>query len=195
MKKLITAVALLVTFSLTAQQDKKLTQYGGRAAINFASYTDDENLVSTKGIIGGAVGFVYLKNIEGKKYSIQAELNLSMQGAKLQKPGVTVVQRTTYIQLPFMITGDIGSKGKFQYLGGPSLGVLLSSKNKAGTTTTDSKKDVSKVDVGFVLGSNYKLTDNFGVNLRWNIGFTDVSKDKNLKYQNNIISGGVYYIF
>ena len=66
-------------------------------------------------------------------------------------------------------------------------GLLLSAKNK-GTTTTNIKDDLKKLDIGIPIGVGYQLKNKIGVGLRITPGLMNVNKDKQFKNRNMVAS-------
>lgn len=150
---------------------------------------------------------------------VQVEANFSMQGVNTQNAtnseligfSSTVKQdwAVNYVNIPILAKLHFGP---IRAYAGPQLGFAVGMKTTTETTIGDNvntQKDVlddgySSFDLAVVLGAQYKLTSNIGVDARYNIGMTDLfpaTKDENGEVimdgwgKQGVVQVGVFYEF
>ncbi len=105
----------------------------------------------------------------------QAELLLSAQGSNDTESDY-FRQRNLYLQLP--LTAKYEVMEKLSVHAGFQLGFLMSAKLKVSggnyEGTYDRKEYYKKAELGLVAGSEYQLTEHFGVGMRMHWGLTEV---------------------
>ena len=75
----------------------------------------------------------------------------------------------------------------FRLQAGPQLGFLVSAENK---------NDLNPIELGISYGASYVVpSTGFGIDLRYNIGLTNINKSGDLKSTNRGLQLGVFYIF
>jgi hypothetical protein len=77
---------------------------------------------------------------------------------------------------------------------GPQLGFLASAKSDVGNMETDVKDDYTSADVAWSFGIGFLSEGGFGVDARYNLGLTDISKDE-AGIKNNVFQVGIFYQF
>jgi hypothetical protein len=178
MKIIITTVfSLLLLVGVVNAQHINIGVKGG---LNAYTLTDgfvlDNDLKI--GLHLGLIGHIHLAD----PIALQPELVFSMQGNKNTN--------LNYINVPliFQYMYDNG----FRIQAGPQLGVLVSAK----TNETDVKDNYESLDLALGLGLSYvnPATD-FGVDVRYNHGLTNVNKNDASKLFNRGFQVGVFYLF
>ena len=122
---------------------------------------------------------------------VQVELNYSTQGVNQQFDSksdinISLLNRTidtkwsaSYINIPILAKAHFANIAVYA---GPQLG-FATDFNSASEVTTDGKtteydpkavEDYSSFDLSLVLGAQYRLTANIGIDARYNIGLTNV---------------------
>lgn len=83
----------------------------------------------------------------------------------------------------------------FRLQAGPQLGVLVSAKSKINNVQADVKGDYESIDLALGVGVSYvnPATD-FGVDVRYNHGLTNISKIDNTTIYNRGFQVGVFYL-
>jgi len=83
----------------------------------------------------------------------------------------------------------------FRLQAGPQLGVLVSAKSKTDNVQTDVKGDYGSIDLALGVGMSYvnPATD-FGVDVRYYHGLTNISKIDNATIKNRGFQVGVFYL-
>jgi hypothetical protein len=182
MKTIITiAFSLLVLAGAASAQHVNIGAKGGLNAYTSA----DGNVFNNNLKLGahlGLFGHIHLAN----PIALQPELLFSMQGSKNTS--------LNYINIPllFQYMYDNG----FRIQAGPQLGVLLSASTKTNNVKTNVKGNFEPIDLAVGIGMSYvnPATD-FGVDLRYNHGLTNISKIENSTMYNRGFQVGVFYLF
>ncbi len=174
MKKIIfIVVALLVSAATYAQE----AHFGVKAGMNLSNMTGDDIDGDMKaGIYLG--GFVNFKLTE--KFALQPELIYSQQGAKNDEGGVDEKLRTDYLNVPIMAKFYVSEGFNLQV--GPQIGFLLKSEYEQDDVDVDIKDETKGVDFSLGLGCEYEMESGFGINLRYNIGLSEVYDDIDPKH-------------
>ena len=219
MKKTIMMLCCLSAGMLQAQDVANFTA-GPRAGVNFAHFTDVDDVDNKTGLVAG----VFMLYSFQEHFGISADLLYSMEGssfksAQLVNGVVTSTNVSTtlsYLRIPLqanLFLGDMGNTVRPKITLGPTFGFLLGVKNEAdftydagngnmvsSTTSNTDKKGYNTTDVGAVIGAgaNIRLAERMWLNAdaRYLIGaskvFSDNSiTDKDVKNQNISLSVGI----
>lgn len=195
MKKLFFAITVIALSAGTAQA--QTTSFGLKGGITSANIKEkfDGTTVSLSSKIGFYAG-AFADIGVSENFGVQPELFYSSLGAKQKgtdgDPDATL--DLGYINLP--ILAKYKNSGFSAFLG-PQIGYLLSAKAKSGGTTEDEKSQLKSTDFSGVIGVGYTLTSGLGFDARYQIGFSDISKnsgsDGSLK--NSAFLVGIHYVF
>lgn len=135
----------------------------------------------------GLIGHIHIAN----QFALQPELVYSVQGAQ---SGQDVKVNLNYINVPVMFQYMFDNGFRLQ--AGPQLGFLASAKSKVNNNQIDVKDDFEGMDLGLGLGASYvNPATNFGVDLRYNIGLSNINKAGSTNYYNRGLQAGVFYLF
>ena len=179
MKK--TVLFLTIALGAAGAAQAQSISYGVKAGASLTNFTGKgvEDAKNKFGFIGGLVANFAVNDI----FSVQPEVLFSMKGAKAEaqltgSPTVTRKVKLSYIDVP--VLAHINAAGLFFELG-PQIGFLASAKGtleaQGQSFTQDIKDEVKNVDFGYAAGLGYQMKNGPGVGLRYNGGFTDLSKD------------------
>lgn len=183
MKKVFLSLSLLAGLSYAAQAQG--IKYGVKAGASLTNFTgsDTGDAKNIFGFHGGLVANFAVNDA----FSIQPEVLYSMKGAKLEESlgmGYTVKStvRLHYIDVPVLARVNAG--GLFFELG-PQVGFLAAAKQKneitggplGSSSDNDIKSGIKRVDFGYAAGLGYQLSNGPGIGLRYNGGFSDISKN------------------
>lgn len=195
MKKLFLAITVVAFSAVTAQS--QTTSFGLKAGMTSANIKEkfesaSVSLSSKIGFYAGAFADIGIS----ENFGVQPELFYSSLGAKAKgtdgDPDVTL--DLGYINLP--ILAKYKNNGFSAFLG-PQIGYLLSAKSKSGGDTEDEKDQLKSTDVSGVIGIGYTLTNGFGFDARYQLGFTNISKDATDQgsVKNSAFMVGIHYQF
>jgi hypothetical protein len=190
MKRTITTlVSLLIFITVSYAQHFNIGIKGGLNAYTITNDNVFENDLKT-GLHLGLIGHAHLSG----QIALQPEILYSAQGSRYTMSGNKVNLNLNYINVPliFQYMYDNG----FRLQAGPQLGVLVSAKSKSNNSEYDVKDDFETIDLGIGVGVSYvnPATD-FGVDVRYNHGLTNISKNDNSALYNRGFQLGVFYLF
>ncbi|MBN9352036.1 MAG: PorT family protein [Chitinophagaceae bacterium] len=198
MKKviLLLAVVTFIGFSAKAQTSATFGFKAGMTGSNmkFSGSGMSISMTTKVGFYAGAMADIGIS----ENFGIQPELYYSMMGAKSGNDpefGNGKVD-LSYGNLPILF--KYKSEGFSAFLG-PQIGVLFSAKDKeSGGPTVDIKNQFKSTDFSGIIGAGYTLTNGFGFDARYQLGFTNVGKGSDLQgvtVKNNGFMVGVHYFF
>ena len=195
---------ILVTLALVAMTTGAFAQnFGVRAGANLGNLNgwDADHFALN---LGAYVGAVVDLGLPVANLGVHFEPSFSMQGAT--RKGENALGKWTeniasdYVNVPILIEYKLLG-GDLALMAGPQLGVCvgMNGSSKSGSTSINtqynSTDDYNAFDAGVTLGASYMVTPNVGVDLRWNLGLTNVSKASNTNWNNRVISIGASYMF
>ena len=186
-----------------AQPDDKADKYEKRAKIavgmDIAKLKSDDPDYS--GIPGGQIGLEFSILNFSKSMGLGAAVIYSMQGGKFKSyeyiPGgnysnsATTV-RLNYLNLPVLVHYEKDHHGFFAEAG-LQPGILLSAKRK-GSSTSDIKDNLKKLDVALIAGVGYKFKNKIGAGLRVAPGLMNINKNADqTKTLNSVVGLSISY--
>jgi hypothetical protein len=87
----------------------------------------------------------------------------------------------------------------FNVQAGPQVGFLVADKYEAGGNSGDLSDtwgvDMNGIDFGLNLGLGYDLENGLGVDARYDIGMSQITKEDNADSKNSVIQVAVSYTF
>jgi len=205
MKKVILSIALAAISCASFAQN-----FGVKAGANFSSVADNDNV---KPILGCYIGGVADLSLPVANLGLRIEPAYSMQGFNYED--VTLLNVTTkshdhfdYINVPVMLEYKLLG-GDLALMAGPQVGFCLGIENETTigdndpAKTTLDKDDYNALDFGVTFGATYMVTGNVGVDLRYNLGLSQIIPDKEITsgvvtegcWNNRVLSVGVCYMF
>jgi hypothetical protein len=129
--------------------------------------------------------------------SLQPEGVYSIQGFRFSDSttGISVSFRNSYINIPVLLTYTL--PGGLFFQAGPQVGFLIGAKAAAGGTSVDTKSIFKSTDISAAFGVGYNMTENFGINARYNLGLVNIANNPGdgLSVKNTVIQVGFFYLF
>jgi hypothetical protein len=180
---IISAVMLLLIRGAFAQH----VEYGIKGGVNFANLSNDaaDNKADTKtGFHLGGLAHIHLT----RSFAIQPEIVYSTQGAEYGDDKL----KLNYINIPVLAQYMFGNGFRLQT--GPQVGILTTSEYESGKTETD-VDNFSNADLSWSFGASYVGRSGLGIDARYNLGLTDVTKSNATDYQNRVWQVGLFYQF
>jgi hypothetical protein len=197
-------LAILLASTITQAQDKNLAIRGGLTL--YATTTTGEFAYEhseIKPLAGFTLGFSYQFKITERFY-IQPELNFVKKGVKLELRypenangiGGNLNVALNYIEVPCFAKAYFGTDSKFYVLAGPSLGIGVGGKGKYDSSPgsfpvkfgdSESEGDVTlknRFDLGLNAGAGVRIADMFFVDVRYNLGLSNLSGDNDEPIKN-----------
>jgi len=173
MKKLLLPICLLLAGVVTSNAQG--VSIGLRAGVNFANVQVSSSSGYSPSSITSFVAGGYAKIMLSGKIGIQPELLYNAVGAKASDPTLgTITNKMNYLSVPVFFRFNVVSK--LHLLAGPQFGILLSAKSTNNTGTYDIKDQINSSDFGGVVGAGVDFGP-FNAGLRYNFGFSNISKD------------------
>ncbi len=195
MKKVFLAIALTIGLGVNAQN----IRFGAKVGLNVANLSNAElegvKLDSRMAYHVGAMAEIRLNS----QFAIQPELVYSAQGSSKEKGGVTATFKADYINIPVMAKYFVMDGLSLE--AGPQLGILTTSKltidGKGIDESTDLKDYTESIDFGLGFGASYTVKYGLNVGVRYNLGLTDIAKDRDggKANKNGVFQVSVGYFF
>ena len=186
MKKTIVALSLLITTVSFAQNFSA----GIKAGANFSNFTGgDFDAVKKKAIVGfHGGGFL---NFSFGALSLQPELLVSTQGARIDSANKSYDWKVTYATVPVLL--KFRSAGGFYLEAGPQVGFKLS-ENVSDETIDDFAKGL---DLSAAAGLGFQTKGGLGIGARYLVGLSkvgDFDPPKNIDpdFKNSVIQVGAF---
>jgi hypothetical protein len=186
MKKIMIVVFLFSSVVSMAQ-----VQFGIKAGANVSNFNGgDFDAVKKKALVGFHGG-MYLNFALGD-LSLQPELMVSTQGAKIDSINGSYDWRVTYVNLPVVLQYRFES-GFFLELG-PQVGFKISDDMEDQTI----KNFAKDLDLSAAGGLGFKSKGGFGVGARYTVGLSKVgdfepSSNIDPDFKNGVIQASVYF--
>ncbi len=186
MKKTFLFVGLIVATTTFAQNFSG----GIKAGANFSNFTGGDFDAVKKKAIAGFHGGVFL-NFSFGALSLQPEVLISTQGARIDSVSRSYDWKVTYATLPVLL--KYRSAGGFYLEAGPQVGFKIG-ENISDETIEDFAKDL---DLSAAAGLGLQTKGGLGIGARYLVGLTkvgDFSPAKNIDpdFKNSVLQVGVF---
>ena len=188
----IVAISLCSTAVAQQVSKEKFINIGVKGGLNVFNITNDNNVNynSKLGVHAGLIGHIHLT----RQIALQPEIVYSVQGAKFDVAGVTTKINLAYINVPLMVQYMFDNGFRLQ--AGPQIGFLANAKSKTNNTSVDVKNSFKKVDIALGAGIGYvEPSSGLGIDVRYNLGLTDISESTAFKSTNRGFQVGLFYLF
>jgi hypothetical protein len=137
--------------------------------------------------VGAQVGFVLPVFSFNEEIGINAEANISMQGAKYEEDnGLKGKVSLLYVNIPFVVRYQ--TQSGFFGEAGLQPGFLLSAKDKYEGHIDDYGYQFKKIDFALPLGIGYEFKNNFGIGFRLTPGITNINAEGTDKDRNMVVA-------
>lgn len=190
MKLIISTLCAVLLISVTAAAQH--ANIGIKGGVNAYTIKGDNtgNFDTKVSFHLGLIGHIHVSD----QFAFQPELVYSVQGTQYEALGQDVSLNLNYINVPllFQYMFDNG----FRLQAGPQLGFLASAKSEVNDNDTDVSDDFESIDLGLALGVSYiNPVSDFGVDVRYNLGLSNINENGNGEYFNRGVQIGVFYLF
>lgn len=162
-------------------------EYGIKGGVNFSNINDDAADNNADGKTGFHLGGLAHIHVT-RAFAIQPEIVYSTQGAEYDNAKL----KMNYINVPVLAQYMFGNGFRLQT--GPQLGILTTSEWENGNAETD-VDNLSNADFSWSFGAGYIGRKGLGIDARYNLGLTDVSKSNTTDLQNRVWQLGLFYQF
>lgn len=201
---LIFTITLIVPWGAEAQAPseenlqvtKQKIDIGIRLGMTLSSVTGDLRSASDPRF--GFGGGVFTRIPIHERILLQPELIYSMQGARNEHDH-DIATELSYLNLPVLASFKILKDADLYGHIGPQLGFLLNGEmdSDRGEGEMDIEDDLKNFDFGVVVGAGYYFNSGFGVDVRYNIGLTDINNSgtSSDEIRNSVFFTSVSYTF
>lgn len=182
MKKIFLCALTVMLVNLAFAQH---VEFGLKGGVNFANLNDDanSNTDARTGFNAGALAHIHVS----KTFAVQPEVVFSAQGAEYSNGKM----KLNYINIPVLAQYMFGNGFRLQT--GPQLGILTTSEFESGSSELD-VDNLKNTDISWSFGASYVSPMRLGIDARYNLGLTDISKaSPDLK--NRVWQVGLFYQF
>ena len=199
MKRIVLTIALVAMSCAAFAQN-----FGVKVGGNLSTWNGVDN---SKSILGCYIGGVVDLGLPVANLGLRIEPAYSMQGCGTEVTAAKITTKTRTvsdcINVPVMLEYKLLG-GDLALMAGPQAGFCLGMSGKTTIGDADPKdfdidKDAYKaLDFGVVLGATYMLTGNVGIDLRYNLGLSDITPEDAIfdtNYKNRVLSLGVSFMF
>ena len=173
--------------------------FGLKAGIggNFIAGTTilpDDDVLPNFGFYGGGACYLPL----GGPVGLQTELLYARKG--ITTKGETFqnryVRNIHYLELPVLCSFTMAD-GRYRVMFGPELGCALGTyiKNSAGKKDPASADDLNRFNIAGVLQTIYLITDNLGLDVKFDVGINRAFAGNLDKGHNMSVQAGLSYFF
>lgn len=182
-------IAIIATLVMTVGTvSAQNINFGTKIGLNSYSINNDSgsDFDSKLGIHAGILGHIHLT----RQLGLQPELVYSMQGGKSGNTNFNL----DYLNIPvlFQYMFDNG----FRVQAGPQVGFLVRGKAENGSASVDIKDEFKSIDAGLSFGASYIHTpSSFGIDLRYNLGLSDISESSGMQSNSRGLQVGIFYLF
>lgn len=159
-------------------------QFGVKAGVNIASLSNTST-TSVAGVNAGAFVHAHLS----PHFALQPEIMYSQQGAKLAN---NETQRINYVNIP--VLGQLMVGKGFRLQTGPQLGLRTNAAVKNDNHATGNNNAYTNADFAWSFGAGYLSPVGLGIDARYNLGVTDITKNAS-NIQNRVFQLGLFYQF
>jgi hypothetical protein len=191
MKRVILIFLAVSSTALASAQ----VQFGIKAGYNLANFSQSGSGTTedTKAKSDFSAGILVSLPLFNSFY-LQPEIMYSGQGTKVSELGTDATFNYDYLNIPVLFKYQHES-GFFAETG-PQVGFLLSANVKADGQSSDAKSSSQTTDFSWAFGLGYKTKMNIGIDVRYNLGLTDVNKDTSGgSIKNSVFQFGLFYLF
>lgn len=204
-KQLLLLMAAVFGFGISSSYAQ--ASFGIKAGVNIANVNFDSGSslsIQPDALVGFYAG-PFAKLGVSDKFAVQPELLLSMQGYSFDFGDMVeeveidgkVDAQNLYLNLPIM--ARFYPIEALHLEAGPQVGLLLSSKVKAGGESFDNEEDAMKdLDFGLNIGAGYTLPLGLIIEARYNFGLANLAEDtegSDGSVTNRVFSFGLGYTF
>lgn len=203
-KLMLVAAAVAVSTCAMAQD----LSFGVKAGLNFSKFTGDVES-GQKSIVGINLGAYADYNLSDM-FAVEAGLQFEQKGGKQENNDdgekSTEQSKVNYFTVPVNARINLAlGDNTLYFLAGPTFGIGISGKEKDECDGESEEStirfgsgeddDITRMNVGFLIGAGYELSNNIGVRLTYDIGLSNLSGDSKSKCKTGVLGIAVTYKF
>lgn len=185
--KPIILLFLVIGFTLTGLAQGSNVEFGIKGGVNFARFKlqPSHNTDSRVGFHVGMLTHIHLSD----RFALQPELMYSSQGADYDNDRQ---DKFNYVNIPVLVQLMFGEGFRLQT--GPQVGFLASAKFENEDAEADIDDNFKRGDFSWSFGAGYLGRSGIGVDARYNLGISNISKT-NPDVENRVWQVGLFYQF
>lgn len=184
-------VVLFLLFAVVIVEAQNTT-FGVKAGLNVSKVNieDGEDYDSKTGLHLGGLAHIHIS----RNWAFQPELVFSMQGGE-DDGNDDLKLKLNYLNIPLLI--QYMTHDGFRFQTGPQIGFLLSAKSESGDVEVDIKDQMETAELSWTFGVGYLFprANGLGVDLRYNLGISNIVEDDDIEARNRVFQIGVFYQF
>lgn len=189
----VALAAILIGGTASAQHNAQKVNFGIKGGVNLTNiYTENSTKPDDKvGFNAGFLGHIHLS----RELALQPEIVYSLQGAQYTNSlGITTKRNLGYINVPVLLQYMFDNGFRLQ--AGPQVGFLVNAKDKSSNgNSEDIKNSFKPLDFGLSAGIGYvHPATGFGVDLRYNLGLSNINENSTVKSSNRGGQLGIFYL-
>lgn len=186
MRKITLTILMLLLFVTVSFAQQTPVRFGVKGGVNFSTLKNNGAEADHRTAFhAGALAHIHL----GRYFALQPEVVYSAQGAEYNN---SRRDKLNYINVPVLAQWMMGGGWRLQT--GPQIGFLTSAKTENNNQETDFRNTVRSTDVAWSFGTGYLTRSGLGIDSRYNLGLTDISK-ANSNMRNRGWQVGLFYQF
>ncbi|HEY4148896.1 MAG TPA: porin family protein [Chitinophagaceae bacterium] len=192
MKSVFFVTALLLgVFIAGAQNLHPHVEFGVKGGLDVSNVHEESSTNPDSKASGyfGILAHIHLM----PQFALQPELLFSGQGYSHTIAGTTYRTSLNYVTLPLLV--QFMFDNGFRIETGPQPGVLVAAHLKSGGNSADEMKDFRNGDFSWVFGAGYLTRSGFGIDVRYNLGLTDITMGDGNNMNNRVFAVGAFYQF
>lgn len=184
MKKISLLGMLVMLLGSAFAQSSHGPQFGLKAGVNTATF-NTSGTSSVAGLNAGAFAHIHVS----PHFALQPEVVYSQQGAKLAN---NETQRVNYINVPVLGQYMFGNGLRLQT--GPQVGFRTDAAIKHNGHSNSNNDAYTSADFAWSFGAGYLSPVGLGIDARYNLGVTDITKGGS-DISNRVLQVGLFYQF
>lgn len=187
MKKITLTGVMLLFFATVTFAQQSPVQFGLKGGVNFSTLNSDgnNNADHRTAFHAGALAHIHLS----PNWALQPEVMYSAQGAEYSN---NRRDQINYINVP--VLGQYMFANGLRLQTGPQISFLMDADSKNGNHESDFKSSLKKTDLAWTFGTSYLTRSGLGIDARYNLGLSDISK-ANTDLKNRVWQVGLFYQF
>jgi len=187
MKKVTLLGVLSLFFVTVIFAQSSPVQLGVKGGVTLSTFNDDavSSAKHSTAFHAGALAHIHVS----PRFALQPEVMYSAQGAEYTN---NRRDKLGYINVP--VLGQYMFANGLRLQTGPQVGFLVNAESKNGHTETDFENAMKKTDFSWSFGTSYLTRSRLGIDARYNLGLTDISKN-NSDLKNRVWQVGLFYQF
>jgi hypothetical protein len=186
MKKITLTILSLLLVATASFAQRSPVQFGFKAGVNFSTLKNNGATADHRTAFhGGVLAHIHLS----RSFALQPELLYSAQGAEYSN---SRRDKIDYINVPVLAQWMV--RGGWRLQTGPQVGFLTSAKSENNNIESSFRSTLKSTDLAWSFGTGYLTPSGLGIDARYNLGLSDISKNSS-NLRNRGWQVGLFYQF